>query len=775
MAIKSKEISFVKAGSLDQDWKGKYGFGEEIVNFRIDPNGGGWVCDRGIENWWAFPSTFHFVGSTEQRVLKLSAKVDALFVWEKTSTGQVYHLVEQGGELYYFWGNKGQGNVYPLSGYYLSDCITLDRNRHIPKIGDAGTQFIPYGNRLLIINGYDAPIWFSGNEDWRSYSFILPTGMPVATTLQPSYLANFKAETGTACPNFAENDILGLGTVDGERNQYQWLMTWITSDGSESPISSAISLDWTINASNATEKRKFGVLLSLPQAPFGAVARRIYRTKNMKTTGVSGASNSIPYFVRQIDENSSRFIVDILGDGFLTADAPNIIDSVRIGSSYKFGASWNNRIWLGGGDSTPTKIVYSDAGLPEEFGGASYFEIGNTLGGHITSLTPYYNNLLVFRRNAIEVIRSTPQGFTISTLANNIGTTATNAIVNVPNIGVAFINEDGMWIISGGMDGGSQITISRISENLDRSFKSLNKSALAKSIGGYSSKERELWIHYPTDGDTVPTKGLILHTDIKGFTQRYNYDGDSSSSKDLYKFSAMSVDTEGNFLFGTVPTWYDNSNPKEPDGSPLVLGNTGVLVGPIVVWSGANTWGSTLTNTAASDPDYNSYSSAEILLKPTSVWESTWIDFGDNAAKYRVFSVEVEILSYGDLPLGLDYAVDYDLEWNSASSQKQSLSERVFTTKEDPVFGPVDNSVSKSFFTIGSSKIQDGRILKLRYDVSTSLISQFKFRLKTSKISSSDVSLENTAFHLLGFNINYDVRDQLPLNQSINMQRGQAK
>lgn len=765
MAIKSKEISFVKAGSLDQDWKGKYGFGEEIVNFRIDPNGGGWVCDRGIENWWTFPSTFHFVGSTEERILKLSSKVDALFVWEKSSTGQVYHLVEQGGELYYFWGNKGQGNVYPLSGYYLSDMIVLDRNRHIPKIGEPGTQFIPYGNRLLIINGWDAPIWFSGNQDWRSYSFNLPTGMPTATTLQPNYLANFKAETGTAFPNFSESDILGLGTIDGSRNQYQWLMTWITSDGSESPISSAISLDWVIDTSHPGEKRKFGVLLNLPQAPFGAVARRIYRTKNMKTTGVAGAQTSIPYFVRQIDENSSTFIVDVLGDGFLTQEAPGLIDSVRVGNTFKFGASWNNRIWLGGGDATPTKIVYSDAGLPETFGAASYFEIGNTGGGNITALVPYYNNLLVFRRAAIEVIRATTAGFTISTLANNIGTAATNAIVNVPNIGIAFINEDGMWIISGGMDGGSQISILRISENLDRSFKSLNKAALAKSIGAYSSKERELWIHYPTDGDTVPTKGLIFHTDIKGFTQRYNYDGDGSTSTPLYKFSAMSVDVEGNFLFGTVPTW---------TGSPITLGSSGTFVGPIVVWSGANSWGTSMTCTAF-DPDYNSYSTSEILQRPTSVWESTWIDFGDNAAKYRVFSVEVEILSYGDLLLELDYAVDYDLEWISTSPQKMALSERVFTAKEDPVFGPTTPSISKSFFTVGSSKVQDGRIIKLRYDVSTSLVSQFKFRLKTAKIASSDISVANTAFHLIGFNINYDVRDQSPLNQSINMQRGQAK
>lgn len=770
MALKSKTISFVKTEGLDQRWKGGLGFADEVSNFRIDPDGLGWVCDRGLESWWKYPSNFNYVANGDTIATTMGFKVDALYIWEKSSTGQVYHLIEQNGTLYYFWGNKGQGSVYPNSGYYISDMIVLDRNRHKPKLGDISTQFIPYGNRLLIINGYDKPIWFSGNEDWRDFSFTIPTPTPTITPLQPDYLSGSKAETGTAFPNFAENNILGLGSIDGNRNQYQYCMTYITADGAESPLSSPISMNWTVDSSKTAQERKFGLVIGLPSAPKGAVARRIYRTKNMKTTGVSGSAVAQFYFLKEIEENSSKFFIDVVGDNQLVTLGPDLISSTRINTTYKFGATWNNRIWLSGGDSNPTRIIYSEAGIPEQFPAANFFEIGNTQGGHITAVHAYYNNLLIFRRNAIEIIRSTPQGFTLSTLTNNIGTTASNAIVSVPNLGVAFLNEDGIWLISGGMDGGSIVKVTKISDLLDKELNRLNKAALSKAIGAYSPKERELWIHFPADGSTVPNRGAVLHTDVNQFSQRFDTTG---TFAEAFNFSAMAVDTEGNFIIGTKPTWYNNAIPPQPTGSPLLPTSVGYVLGPLVVWSGGNKWGQ-YAYCNSYNQDSANYTVTENTTKPVSRWESNWIDFGDNSAKYRIYSVEAEIISYGDNLLELEWATDYDRSFSTSSEQKMTLSERAFTVKEDPVFGPVDSTVSKNFFNIGTSALQDGRIIRIRFDVSTGLISQFKFRLQTTSPVGTNTP-KQTPFHLLSFHINYDAKDHLPLNQATNLQKGQAR
>lgn len=773
MAMRTKSTSFVSAHGLDQNWKGKYGWGDEIVNFRIDPNGLGWVCDRGVESWWKFPPNFTFIASGTTVAEILGFPVDALFIWEKSSTGQVYHFVEQNGTLYYWWGNKGQGASYPNSGYYISDRIVIDYNRHVPKLGDIGTQFVPYGNRLLIINGYDKPIWFSGNEDWRDFSFTLPTPNPRPTPLQPDYLDNKKAETGTAFPNFADNNVLGLGTTDGNRNQYQYRMTYITADGAESPMSSTNVIDWTIDPEVTPEKRKFGIVIDMPQGPKHAVARRLYRTKNMKTTGVTGASNGELYFVREIEENSSRFFIDTMGDGQLVQKGPDEIASSRINTGYKFGATWNNRIWLGGGDSTPTRLIYSDAGIPEQFGSASYFELGNTVGGHITGIVPYYNNLLIFRRNAIEVIRTTPSGgFSLSTVSTNIGTLATKAIVNVPRIGVTFLTEDGVYLLTGGLDGGSTITIQKISEGVDVEISRLNKSALPSAVAAYSIKEKELWIHYAADSNQIPTRGIVLHTELEGiqFSQRYAINAEDEAS---FRFTQIATDPEGNFILGTAPVWTLNG----AGGSPLSVNSVGYMAGPLVVWTGGNYWGQQLTCTQAANFEDYRYTSSFKTNKPISRWESNWIDFGDNTIKYRVFSVELELISQGDNPLELYYATDYDNKFSLCTGQKQTLSERAFTTSEDPVFGDQNAAVSKNFFTIGTSAVQRGRIIRLRFDVNTGLVNQFKFRLQTTNPPQVDINsaIKQTPFHLLSFHINYDLRDQMAINQSTNLQKGQAR
>ena len=95
-------------------------------------------------------------------------------------------------------------------------------------------------------------------------------------------------------------------------------------------------------------------------------------------------------------------------------------------------------------------------------------------------------------------------------------------------------------------------------------------------------------------------------------------------------------------------------------------------------------------------------------------------------------------------------------------SQKPSKSELVFTKSEDPVAGPVNTAITKVPFTIGSSALKDGRIIRIRWDVSTALVDNFRFRLKSQN-----------SMHILSFNITFDSNDQLPLNQKPRTNSGQ--
>jgi len=167
--MNSNKVSNISIKGIDQSWEPEIGGAYDITAARVDPLGGGLLFDRGIEPFWDFGSSFATSMTTANISTYLGGRIDACFVWTKQSTEQIYYIVEQAGTLYYWLGNKNGGD-------FLTDIAIIATDRHIPKLNEPGTQFIPYGNRLLIINGYNKPIWFYGRELVRDFSFSIPTG-----------------------------------------------------------------------------------------------------------------------------------------------------------------------------------------------------------------------------------------------------------------------------------------------------------------------------------------------------------------------------------------------------------------------------------------------------------------------------------------------------------------------------------------------------------------------------------------------------------------------
>jgi hypothetical protein len=743
MAVKGVTFELTPAQGLDQRYKGELGGSENLSAFRIDPDGEGFLCDRGIEPWFNLgTSSFSFPPSSADAISWLGAKIDACFVWTKQTSETSYMMVEQDGNLYYLVGAKGSTAAADM----FKDRITIDTARHIPKMNQSGTQFIPFGNRLLILNGVDKPIWFYGRSKWRDFGFTIPTPQCEVLEIEPDYLdGTTRLTTGVGSPSFSESSYIGLGDItEGDTNTYSYKMTFISDTGSESPMSTPTIMSWTIGSSSATH-RKFGIFIKdLPIGPKGTVARRLYRTKNQRVSVSANAADANYFLVKQITDNSTSTFIDIVPDQTLVNQAPASSSSQVIDVSYQHGAAWMGRLWLAGGSPHPTKIIYSDSGLPEQFGAFSFFDVGNTKGGPITALQPYYNSLLVFRETSIEIIRITNNGlFTISTLSSTIGTTATKSIQLVPTVGIMFLSKDGFYSLSGGLDGGSIASIEKMSLKFGKEIQRINVSALAKAVSVYSEKEKEYWCHYPQTGQVIPTRGCCYHTINKEWSLRkandraYDY---------RWSFTAMTSDASGNIILGTKPTWRLGSG----DSSPDVLNAIGELV-HLQVWSGSPNWGQSYQlGVKGQNWTYN----ISAVPQQSNIWESAWIDFEDSSKKHRVFNVEAEVLSMGDNVLYLDYGVDHSSEWLAAGGVKQAKAETLFTTAEDAVLGPANATVSKNFFKIGTSPLKEPRILRLRWDVSTQLVDFFRFRLRSN----------GTPFQFLSLHLNFTSADILPLN-----------
>lgn len=708
------------SGGMDERYFPDSNKASLVKNFRYNPDGG-WRNDRGWEPLVEYPAS-PFV-ATPADIADMTGICRFLAIWTRHKGSEEYYVQEKNGSLFYEFGNIGVASTRRH---------VLASNRHIPRPDEPGTQLIPYGRFSLLLNGHDAMLKWWGRDVVYPFGFTQVPPTPVCLSVQKDYNQEEGYGDGEGDNNtltgiavqFSPNEYLGLGDpTKGSVNFYSYKSTFVTDTGSESPLSGTANVSWIINtdamaAGGATEAnanaRKYGVMLNgLEPGPDGTVKRLIYRTKNKKD-GITGAGDN--YFLcGEIRDNTTRQFLDVKPDNDLVISAPKSTDSITISSSYKYGATWNGSLWLAGGDVLPTKMIYSNSGLPEQFNAFSTFDVGVREGGAITALVPYYDVLLVFRERCIDAVftNSSGDGYTCTTINQTIGTTATGSISLVPGVGVIFINKDGFYILSGGLRGGASVDVVRASKGIEKELSRVSVNALCRATATYSDREKEYWCHFPVDGDTENTHGAVLNTITKEWSLRGDIDEDHEASFGIWTFTRLATDSSGWIIIGLKPNYFSN------------FFDTGY---GLQVWSARKNWGAEFGIVAQEEGDNFDITWS---LKPVGncIWQSTWNDFGDDSVKKRILSVEVEMLTEGENTIELEWASDYNLDWISAGAVKPQIAEYNGTTNTDPTF---DNGANIATWNV--SKWQDHKPTRLRWDVKTGLVSYFAFRIKTTNV-----------------------------------------
>lgn len=701
------------AGGIDQRYFPERDSAVDIHNFRYTPDGG-WRNDRG---WEPLIELANPTIMTAADLLDARQPCRFLAVWTRHSGSEEYYLSERNSILYYEFGNKGSATTRKH---------VLATNRHLPRSDEPGTQLVPYGRFSVILNGHDEMIKWWGRDKMETFGFMQTPPTPYVLPIQNNYNQQDGYGTGDPINNdlsgisvqFAASDYLGLGDpAKGSVNFYSYRISYITDTGSESPLSEPCNISWTLltdspDAVLATANaRKYGVMLTgLEPGPEGTVARRIYRTKNKKD-GLTGAGD-IYYFDAQIDDNTTRQYLDVAPDNEMVNQAPSSQDSVPITSSHKYGAAWNGSMWLAGGDMLPTRIIYSNPGVPEQFAATSYFDVGVREGGHITALVPYYDVLLVFREHAVDAIFTGTNGYTCTTINQTVGTIATNSIVLIPSVGVMFLNKDGFYLISGGLRGGSSLSIEPASTKVEKELGRVSVNALARASATYSDKEKEYWCMYPVDGDTENTHGAAYNN----VTQEWSFRG-ATDNKNLWPFARLATDSTGWIIIGLNPIYTPASGPTPATLYPGF---------GLQVWSASPSWGNTVTITAEGESFILTSAGVPAGL---CIWQSAWNDFGDDSVKKRVLTVELDALTEGDNGIELQWASDYSTDWVSAGVVNPQIGDYAGSANTDPTY---DNGANTAVW--GTAKWQDHKVTRLRWDVKTGLVSNFSFRIITANV-----------------------------------------
>ena len=681
-----------------------------IVNMTLDERTKGWDSRVGYEKFFTSASTTPY-GKPFDSVTGYSGPVYSLYAWSTHQGAKQFYIYEVGDPT------SGTTHLQYLN-VAEEKAETIEANRTVPTFDQSPTDYEPYGRWLIVVNGQDRAIKFDsltgsiqdlGWNDIPSAPDPWPQdedGDREAGKTNGIVLDYYGGNIGA--PTDPTIRVAGLGSTTADAvNSFRWKISFVNETGSESPLSSpSEDARWTTKEITSgttfqqahSLKRRAVHLEGIPRGPKGTVARRVYRTRNLgdMEPGTLSELDTVYYYVATIHNNRETSYVDYTPDNFLGADAPFPSDSILMPApGARSAATFEGRVFVTGGHGDVGKIYYSKVGQPDTFGGLDYFNVGTRDGGGVTALFPYYTDLVVFRERAIDVIRSDGGNMTLSPFVQGVGTKALNSITAVPGLGVFFLADDGVYALSGGLVGGAELSVKKISVPIMKTIKRANASSLSRATAAYSSKWREWHCYFAADGEEKPSLGIVFHLD-----------NGSWSTREGFPVGGIVSDKDGNLVFG--------NHAGRP--TPRVEGEQ--HEGGLFVITRKPHAGHTIQLTPAGGPDQSASESTIDGSAVTSTFKSKWHDFGYPSQKKHVKYLYLYVLTKGDNTVPVTVFEDFSNTGVALVAAKAQRPEHV----DQDVFGTGVWDVATW---------QEQLVTELRYAVPQKACSRFAFEVET--------------------------------------------
>ena len=672
--MKNRVISIRSLGGINQLLPQPEMSASDIRNWTVDEDTGGWSTRFGYERYNPVPTN----GFNPFQTL---LRIDSVYIHSRRNRAMETVLLSSQGILYYI--NDVTGTMTLTS---------LQSGRNVPTNNELPTQYVPYGKFTIIINGQDEPLKFDGWPIDRSSFANTPLFTPLGFEQRPEAPSVWQVEPNESAAQDGESVSiwfqrtagrgLGLPVASGatnKENRFKFKVSFISETGSESPLSVASeTVSWTSDQ-NYPDLR-YAVAIEIPTCGNNVVARNIYRTKNFSS---DAGNDQTFYYVDTIPNNVDELYYDSLASGALGSVAPDDLKSVVFPArGATVGVDFQGCLFLNGGSTDAHTLYFSNPLKPDQFGAFDFITVGNSEGGGITALHTYYSTLLVFRERAIDVVVGTYPDFQLTQVSRNVGTVATNTITTIPEVGVLFLADDGVYLFSGGgagVYGGAVAQIQKISNNIHKTIKSINKAVLSRAVAAYTPKLREWHCYFAQEGNEKPNIGIVYHLDKQGWSLRDNT-----------PVSALTVDRAGNLIFG-------HNTGAVSAGDPAGL----------FVLSHRRTKGQSKVGDNIVDNDAF-----------TSTYFSRWHDFGNPSKKKKVHHVVLYCLTAGDTALPLTHYIDFAYTGIVATSMKQQRPDHIDQFVYDKA-------------VLDRDTWEDQFLTQIRYSVASNACSTFAFEIQT--------------------------------------------
>lgn len=416
---------------------------------------------------------------------------------------------------------------------------------------------------------------------------------------------------------------------------YGWAISYVNDRGMESPLSSLTFVKGknqylgtppvTVVDETKTSFKAFA-FVSWEEAPVYVAAVRLYRTSILETID----QHALVYLHSEYLSGMPMRVSDGIPDTQLGA----LYDNTQTGvtpSRFKYMSLFKNTLFLSGFPDEADKLQYSAPGLIEQFPVNNYFNLGNRDGGEPRGMYATKNALVVFKENGIYLIKGDPaSGFFAETLTEDIGSSAPNALVEAPGMGLLFVSISGIYLLEGALENtGTPTNVRHIGKPIQQIWdQRVNRSALITACAVHNQRDHEIWIQVPSGGKSRPNLGFVYHYQTDSWSLRENYPINCFTSSRDHR----------NYVF--YGTW------EPEDGMP----NYGE--GVQVYSHGFNT------------------KNAEEF---ESTYRSVWCDFGSVWTRTQVRHLQLYGLNLGNHEFDVNYRVDRHQGFEEATETRTSL------------------------------------------------------------------------------------------------------
>lgn len=521
----------------------------------------------------------------------------------------------------------------------------------------------------------------------------------------------------------------GREQLDTRQCGYQYKVTYVNERGQESEASESSSIVSVYNGRGGKKNCFHGkgmISVDIPIGPKEAVARRIYRTRNVYDSSgdlyTKGDQRSF-YFLTEVQDNMTTNIVDGHPDTAL-GELLQVRSLGNFPKRTKFLAVFKNTMFAAGSDLN--EIRYSAPLFPEVFPKDNVIIVGDDDGGPITGMRATKNALVVFKSRGIYLVKGDPSsGFAAQTLNKDIGCIAPNSICEIPGLGLAFLSEKSVFLLEGALENtGSPTGVVNIGAEIPNQLELINLSAAIRSSSAIYQRDKEYWLSVPTLGSDKNDLCLIYHYEVGSWSIRKDFPIDCM---------VVSKDHRGYLFMGSNDT--QNAD----------------MSGILVYSRGFDSKGLKTTSR------YDDGTPKEVEKVPiNSIYETVSNDYASVFANFRPAHVMAYAVGYGNNGLNVNTRVNRSID---------KVRSRVQTAEQqDP---------NETYPVYGSAKFGTDRWIAyrptvVRYDISTT------HRGPVRELSVSFASASGNKIEIIGYDLEAKVGEQRnikPLNKALRTSR----